>query len=135
MRRRTMLASLITVLITAAACQAGSTGNQAAPQSTPELKQTLSAGKKTVVFFLNPQGGPCMAQNEILTKLQQDRSGAFNVAYVSALQPENQQAFYDYGVRSLPTVVIVDSSGKIGRVFPPGIQTAETLAAALDGIR
>ena len=137
MTRRAVWTSLIAVMIAATACQSGTatSGNAAAPQSTPELKQALSAGKKTVVFFLNPQGGPCRAQNDILVKLQQDRSSGFNVAYVSALQPENQQAFYDYGVRSLPTMVIVDSSGKIGRVFPPGIQNYDTLAAALDGTK
>ncbi len=137
MSRKAVWTVLIAVMITAASCQSstGSAGSAAAPQSTPELKQALSAGKKTVVFFLNPQGGPCRAQNDILVKLQQDKGGSFNVSYVSALQPENQQAFYDYGVRSLPTMVIVDSSGKIGRVFPPGIQDYQTLAAALDGTK
>jgi len=49
------------------------------------------------------------------------------------LNPADQQAFYDYGVRNLPTMVLVDSKGKISRAFPPGIQTYEALAAALDG--
>ncbi len=106
-----------------------------APLSTPELKQTIGAGKKTtVVFFLNPYGGPCKAQNEILQKLQKDRKGNFNIAYVSALQQENQKAFYDYGVRSLPSLVLVDKDGKVSRVFPPGIQSYDALAAALDGV-
>ncbi len=107
-----------------------------APLSTPELKQTIGAGKKpTVVFFLNPNGGPCKAQNEILQKLQKDRKSNFNIADVSALQQENQKAFYDYGVRSLPSLVLVDKDGKVSRVFPPGIQSYEALAAALDGVR
>ncbi len=105
-----------------------------APLSTPELKQTIGAGKKpTVVFFLNPNGGPCKAQNEVLQKLQKDRKSNFNIAYVSALQQENQKAFYDYGIRSLPSLVLVDRGGKVTRVFPPGIQSYEALAAALDG--
>jgi thioredoxin-related protein len=49
------------------------------------------------------------------------------------MNPANQRAFYDYGVRSLPTVVLVDSKGKISRAFPPGIQTYEAMAKALDG--
>jgi len=132
MAKRALLASLIAVLL--AACQSGSSA-PAAPLSTPELKQMIGSGKKTVVFFLNPNGGPCQAQSGILQKLYQDRGGNFNVALVSALQPENQQAFYDYGVRSLPTLVLVDSTGKISRAFPPGIQSYETLVAALDGAK
>jgi hypothetical protein len=49
------------------------------------------------------------------------------------MKVEDQRAFYDYGVRSLPMVVLVNKAGMISRVFPPGIQNYETLAAALDG--
>ncbi len=107
-----------------------------APLSTPELKQTIGSGKKpTVVFFINPNGGPCRAQKEILLELQKDRKGNFNIAYVDAMNQANQRAFYDYGVRSLPTVVIVDSKGKIAKYFPPGIQNYDTLSKALDGAK
>jgi thioredoxin 1 len=127
--------SLVFVAVLAAALPAGA-GNSAAPLSTPELKQIIGAGSKnTVVFFLNPSGGPCRAQNEILQKLLADRRDNFNVAYVSVTQAENQRAFYDYGVRGLPTLVLVDGKGKIDRVFPPGIQSYQTLGAALDGMK
>jgi thioredoxin len=133
MRRIFVAVSLIVMTLIVAGCQSGSTGGGTpAPQSTAALKQAIASGKKTMVFFLNPQGGPCRAQNEILQKLYQDRGGSFNIAYVSAMEPGDQQAFYDYGVRNLPTLVLVDSSGKIDQNFPPGIQTYETLAAALD---
>jgi thioredoxin-related protein len=51
------------------------------------------------------------------------------------MDQNDQKAFYDYGVRSLPSLVLVDKNGKIGRVFPPGIQSADTLASALDGLK
>lgn len=132
MFRTIVVASLVAVLLAAAAWA----GNPAAPLSTPELQQAISPGKKnTVVFFQNPQGGPCRAQNEILQKLLKDRRGAFNIASVSTMRPEDQRAFYEYGVRNLPTLVLVDKSGKIGRFFPPGIQSYETLAGALDALK
>jgi thioredoxin 1 len=131
MRKILMTISLLALLISAAPVGAA---NPAAPLSTPELKEALAAAKKnTVVFFLNPQGGPCMAQKEILQKLLADRRNNFAVVFVSAMEPGNRQAFYDYGVRSLPSLVLVDKGGRISRVFPPGIQSYETLAAALDG--
>ena len=133
MKRMTLFLALATALLTAVPAIAG---DVAAPLSTPELRQAIGAGKKTtVVFFLNPYGGPCKAQNEILQRLLKDRKHNFAVAYVSALEQQNRQAFYDYGIRGLPSLVLVDRNGRISRVFPPGIQSYETLAAALDGAR
>jgi len=135
MKTLRFVVTLFALLLTSAATQAGA-GDAAAPLSTPELRQVIGSGKKcTIVFFQNPQGGPCRAQKEILLKLQQDRKGNFNVANVSTLKQEDQQAFYDYGIRSLPSLVLVDKGGKISRVFPPGIQSAEILGPALDGLK
>ena len=126
------LALIATLLTTGLALAA----DQAAPLSTAELKQVIGSGKKsTIVFFQNPMGGPCRAQKEILQKLQQDRKNNFNIANVSTMKPEDQKAFYDYGIRNLPMLVLVDKKGNISRVFPPGIQSYEALAAALDGSR
>ena len=133
-RTRTLIAMAVVLLLTSAG--QAKAGNKMAPLSTPELKQTIGSGKKnTVVFFINPMGGPCKAQKQVLEQLQKDRGSKFNIAYVDALKEENQRAFYDYGVRSLPTVVLVDKQGRIARFFPPGIQSYETLATALDGIK
>jgi thioredoxin 1 len=133
MRRLLIFLSLLAALVLGAApVHAAAT---AAPLSTPELKKTIGAGKKTVVFFLNPQGGPCKVQNEIVQQLLKDRKKSFNVAYVDAMKAENQRAFYDYGVRNLPQLVLVDSKGKIAQFFPPGIQTYDALAMALDGTK
>jgi thioredoxin-like negative regulator of GroEL len=133
MRRLSVYGFVAVVLLATSLASAGST---AAPQSTPELKQVLGEGKKnTIVFFQNPMGGPCRAQNEILQKLLKDRKGNFNIAPVSTMKEGDRQAFYDYGVRNLPSLVLVDKSGNISRVFAPGIQSYEALAAALDGLK
>lgn len=128
------LFSLLTLTLLATATIALAAAS--APLSTPELKQTIGAnGKPTLVFFQNPNGGPCKAQKGILDKLSQDRKGNFNIASVNAMNQNDQKAFYDYGVRSLPSLVLVDKAGKISRVFPPGIQNQETLSASLDGVK
>ena len=127
-----IIATLAVALLTAATIsQAGDTK---APLSTPELKQTIASnGKPTLVFFQNPYGRPCKNQKEILDKLLQTRKANFNIVSVNAMNQNDQQAFYDYGVRSLPSLVLVDKSGKINRVFSPGIQSPEILNTALDG--
>ena len=134
MKIKATLIALVVVFIMSLGYHANA-GEVQAPLSTPELKQALGLGKKTVVFFINPMGKPCQAQKEILLKLHQDRAKKFNIAYVDATKPENQKAFYDYGIRGLPSLVLVDSSGKIAKVFSPGIQSYETLSQALDSIK
>jgi thioredoxin-related protein len=134
MGKTAVMISLFAVLFFSTGCQ-GKPGNTSAPSSTVELKQAIASGKKTIVFFMNPAGIPCGQQNEILKKLYQDKGAGFNIAYVSAIRPEDEKAFYDYGIRSLPSLVLVDSSGNISRHFPPGIQSYDTLAQALDSMR
>lgn len=133
MRIRTLLLSFALVALVAASAFAAS--GTAAPQSTPDLQKALTSGKKTIVFFINPNGKPCSMQKEIITKLLGDRKGNFNVVYVSTLNPDDEKAFYDYGIRNLPSLVLVDTKGMISKVFPPGIQSAETLQQTLDSIK
>jgi thioredoxin-like negative regulator of GroEL len=111
-------------------------GGVTAPVNTPELKKTVGAnGKATLIFFQNPNGAPCKKQKEIIERLHSARKGNFNIAAVSTLKPEDQRGFYDYGVRSLPTLVLVDRNGKVARFFSPGIQEADVLISALDGLK
>jgi len=133
MIRRVFMLTLLVVFMGVAADYAGAAG-VAAPKSTPQIQKAIASGKKTVVFFINPNGAPCRAQNEILQSLNKDRGGNFNIAYATTMEPADQKAFYDYGIRSLPSLVLVDGSGKISRHFPPGIQSYETLVKALDSI-
>jgi thioredoxin-like negative regulator of GroEL len=111
-------------------------GGPPAPLSTPELKKTIgSNGKPTLIFFQNPYGGPCKAQKSVLDQLAAKRGATYNLASVSVMNQNDQKAFYDYGVRSLPMLVVVDKAGAISKVFSPGIQTIEAISAALDGAK
>jgi thioredoxin-like negative regulator of GroEL len=129
---------LITALATAAVIATATlaVAATAAPLSTPTLKKTIASnGKPTLIFFENPNGGPCKAQKTLLDKLVEQRKENFNIASVSTLRQEDQKGFYDYGIRSLPTLVLVDKAGKISRVFSPGIQNTVVLSSALDGLK
>jgi thioredoxin 1 len=131
-----MRKSIVSISLFALVAGTAMAGSTAAPRSTPELQKTIGAAKKnTIVFFQNPMGGPCRTQNEILQRLLKERKNGFNIASVSTMKQEDQRGFYDYGVRSLPTIVLVDKNGNINRFFPPGIQSSEALAAALDAVK
>ena len=127
--------AMITAAVLAAATLAMAAG-PAAPLSTPTLKKTIASnGKPTLIFFENPNGAPCRMQKALLDLLVEKRKNNFNLASVSTLVKNDQKGFYDYGVRSLPTLVLVDKAGRIGKVFPPGIQSIESIALALDGLK
>lgn len=107
-----------------------------APLSTPELKTTIAShGKPTLIFFLNPAGAPCQAQKAVIDKLVAQKRPQFNLANVSVMNEGDRQAFYDYGVRSLPSLVLVDKAGNITKVFAPGIQDAESIITALNELK
>lgn len=132
MKKRIITLFTATLIATATLAMAATS----APLSTPELKKNIAAnGNPTLVFFQNPYGGPCKAQKRELDKLTEKRKGTFNIASVNAMDQNDQKAFYDYGVRSLPSLVLVDKAGAISKVFPPGIHSIETISAALDGLK
>lgn len=131
--KRRIIAFITATLIATATLAAAS---PAAPLSTPTLKKTIASnGKPTLVFFENPNGAPCRMQRAMLDILVEKRKGTFNIASVSTMNQADQKGFYDYGVRSLPTLVLVDKVGKISRVFSPGIQSLEVISTALDGLK
>lgn len=131
--KRALLLVLAVLLIVSTTAFAGGV---TAPANTPELKKTIGTnGKSTLIFFQNPNGAPCKKQKEIIEQVHSARKGSFNVAAVSTLKPEDQRGFYDYGIRSLPSLVLVDKNGKVARIFSPGIQGAEVLTPVLDGLK
>lgn len=130
MKKRIIALVSAVIIATAGIAAAAAT----APLSTQALKQAITKGKPTLVFFQNPYGGPCKAQKAQLDQVTAKRKD-FTIVAINAMDQNDQQAFYDYGVRSLPSLVLIDKSGKISKVFPPGIQSIETISAALNGLK
>jgi thioredoxin-related protein len=133
LNRASRLKVLVSVLLASAifALGCGEKSAQKAPQSTPAIKSAIESGKKTIVFFQNPNGRPCQIQNVELQKLKQTLGDNIKIVYVSAISQADQQAFYDYGIRSLPSIVLLSSKGEIAQYFPPGIHNHDTLMTAV----
>ena len=85
----------------------------------------------TLIFFLNPNGRPCKMQDKIF----QDNLAQINqfakIKYITTTKPSNRSIFNKYGIRSLPSLVLLDSHGKITKRFSPGIQQINTLLPEL----
>jgi thioredoxin-like negative regulator of GroEL len=93
---------------------------------------TPSAPKPTLVFFLNPAGGPCQTQDRVLKESRAQWEPLATLRYVRTDVPADREVFYQYGVRSLPNLILVGADGREIHRYPPGIQSAETI---LSGIR
>ncbi len=99
-----------------------------APDAEPSPAATAS--DRTLLFFLNPNGRPCQIQQGIFA--QMGDSLTVPVEEVSVLDNANRPTLYQYGVRSLPALILVDGSGAELHRFTPGIQQADAVIAALD---
>ena len=86
---------------------------------------------KTILFFMNPYGKPCQMQDEIITKMEAVKQGDVNVHYVKTTDSQSRDAFYKYGIRGLPSLIILKPDSTIGHRFSPGIQSEEEISKFL----
>jgi thioredoxin 1 len=111
----------------------GSAAFAATPAPTAGNKPTTaSAPKPTLVFFMNPAGRPCQTQDEILKESRAQWEPLATLRYVRTDVQTDRGVFYQYGVRSLPNLILVNADGKEIHRYSPGIQPA---GAILSGIR
>jgi thioredoxin 1 len=83
-----------------------------------------TAPRPRLVFFLNPNGQPCQIQDRILKEMAGELSGKADVVYYRTTSGEDLAKFQQYGIRSLPTLLLTDAGGKEIRRATPGIQSA-----------
>lgn len=77
-----------------------------------------------LVFFMNPNGQPCQMQDRILQEMAPELKGKAEVVYYKTTVGTDIAKFQQYGIRSLPTLIVTDASGKEIRRATPGIQSA-----------
>jgi len=81
-----------------------------------------------LVDFFAPWCGPCRKQAPILEQLVPDVEGRAKIIKVDTDQA--QDIALQYGVQSIPTLVILKNGAKIAQFV--GVQSAATLKAALE---
>jgi thioredoxin 1 len=95
------------------------------------IAKPAPAPKPTLIFFMNPNGSPCQMQDRILLQGKTELDRAVVLRYVKTTVDEDREVFYQYGVRSLPNLILVDAQGKEIHRFAPGIQELEAIFLAL----
>jgi thioredoxin-related protein len=70
-------------------------------------------------------------QEEVLAGMNEKLGNLALIKYVQTTEPADRATFEKYGIRGLPSLIILDQSGKEFTRFPPGIQSEEKILAAL----
>ncbi|MCK4535508.1 MAG: hypothetical protein KAT93_00760 [Desulfuromonadales bacterium] len=95
---------------------------------------TAEATSPFLVFFIDPNGGPCRMQDSILRSMSAELEGKVNMRYVLTTVPEDMNIFYAYGIRALPTVLLADASGKEIKRLTPGVKSADDIRGLLTAL-
>ena len=104
------------------------------PASSPASEQVATDADHFLVFFLDPNGGPCRMQNSILEGMAEELKGKVNLRYVQTTVKDDLQYFYAYGIRGLPSLLLADASGKEIKRLPPGVNPAEKVRELLQAV-
>lgn len=104
------------------------------PASLSTQPLTSKAQSFNLVFFLDPNGGPCRRQNAILQGMSNEFKGKVSLRYVKTTVPADRNLFYQYGIRALPTLLLADASGKEIKRMTPGIKNPADVRALIQSI-
>ncbi|MCL4806980.1 MAG: hypothetical protein KJ062_04165 [Thermoanaerobaculia bacterium] len=130
--RAGLFAALSAVLASAplALAQAGK-GAPAPAKPEAAKAKPAPAPKASLYFFINPAGRPCQMQDQILAESRAQWEPLATLRYARTDTPADRELFYRFGVRALPSLILVGADGKELKRFPPGIQPAETVVSGV----
>jgi thioredoxin 1 len=117
------------------ACSSGHADTQTSNKLTTAQIAQSEAGdsaKGSLLFFLNPNGRPCQIQDQYLSEIRTQIDEVANIVYIRTTDPNDKSLFYKYGIRSLPSMIILDENENIAQRFSPGIQSSSSILEALE---
>ena len=138
---RNILLALVLGLITGCSTEQQAADSSQPGNTAPQRVASLSAPSTAsevpdfnLVFFLDPNGGPCQMQDAILLDMSDELNGKVKIRYVKTTVPADRNLFYHYGIRALPTLLLANSSGKEIKRMPPGVKNAADIRALIQSI-
>jgi thiol-disulfide isomerase/thioredoxin len=90
------------------------------------VQGTDTAKGTEIKFFWLPSGTPCQQQDKILQDMEA-KNPNLKVTRIDVTDPASSVEADKYGIRSVPSIVVLDQKKVIVKQFTPGIQTETTL--------
>ncbi|MBK9517929.1 MAG: hypothetical protein IPO09_11335 [Anaeromyxobacter sp.] len=128
-----MSALALLLALSGAACARSDASGAATAPALPAAGASHAATGQLprLIFFMNPNGPPCQMQDQILQGMASSLQGRAEVVYYRTTDGNDLQRFQQYGVRSLPLLVVTDASGRELRRATPGIQSPPQVMSLL----
>jgi thioredoxin 1 len=123
MLRATFAAILLVAATAVAGCSRGDAAVAAAPPQAGAPVRPPATGRPRLVFFLNPNGMPCQMQDQVLRGMGAELAARADLVSYRTTDGNDLARFEQYGIRSLPALVLTDSTGVELRRATPGIQS------------
>ncbi|HEY3447624.1 MAG TPA: hypothetical protein VGK67_14815 [Myxococcales bacterium] len=121
----TSLLALLALL--AGACARGEAAQPPAPKPSDPPSATAAGALPRLVFFMNPNGRPCQMQDQVLQDMTTELKGKVEVVRYKTTQDGDLAKFEQFGIRSLPMLVITDGAGNELKRATPGIQNPDSI--------
>ena len=90
-------------------------------------QEVLNADKPVIVDFYADWCGPCRMMSPIINEIAEEKADTVKVGKVNV--DENQDLAMEYGVMSIPTIVIL-KNGKVEKTFV-GVRDKNEILAAI----
>lgn len=92
-------------------------------------EEVLKADKPVIIDFYADWCGPCRMMSPIIDEIAEEKADSIKVGKVNV--DENQDLAMEYGVMSIPTIVII-KNGKVEKTFVGVRDKSEILGAIGD---
>ena len=103
-------------------------------QAVASTESTAEKKPFTLLFFLDPNGGPCQLQDNILRDMANELQQKVDIQYILTTIPAHRDIFYHYGIRALPTLLLADVNGKEIKRMPPGVKRSDDVRLLIQSI-
>ncbi len=91
-------------------------------------EEVLKADKKVIVDFYADWCGPCQMMSPVIDEIAEEKADIVKVGKVNV--DENQELAMEYGVMSIPTIVIINK-GEVEKTFV-GVRSKSEILEAID---
>lgn len=91
-------------------------------------EEVLKADKKVIVDFYADWCGPCQMMSPVIDEIAEEKADIVKVGKVNV--DENQELAMEYGVMSIPTIVIINK-GEVEKTFV-GVRSKSEILEAIE---